>query len=318
MKHVLLIGLLLSLLACKDKPIDLSGDSPVKTEDFFKAIRTLKLPFGVADTNLHKAADTMRIGAKVLAQFVPDSVLKTWKLSDKKTIIKPVGKIVKEKNKEQEIYVLLDVSKNKVHSLYAIVFNTQLQYVTSKLLLDNSAQDGYVHLLSINREPTFLVGREKITADNQLMYTRNGWAFNDAGIFMVVINDSNEDLKKRNEIINPIDTLPTRNKLSGDYIRDKKNFISIRDGKDPNNYLFFIYFEKNGGNCIGELKGDLQLRDKTNAQYKESGDPCVIDFRFEGSRLVVKEQGSCGNHRGIKCFFDDSYTKKNPSKKRKR
>jgi hypothetical protein len=150
------------------------------------------------------------------------------------------------------------------------------------------------------------------------MYTRNGWAFNDAGIFMVVINDSNEDLKKRNEIINPIDTLPIKNKLSGDYVRDKKNFISIRDGKDPNNYLFFIYFEKNGGNCVGELKGDLQLRDKTNAQYKESGDPCVIDFRFEGSRLVVKEQGSCGNHRGIKCFFDDSYTKKNPPKKRKR
>lgn len=318
MKHVLIFCALLSILACKDKPIDLSGDSPVKTEDFFKAIRPLTLPYGVADTNLHKAADTMRIGSKVLAQFIPDSVLKNWKLTDKKTIIKPVGKIVKEKNKEQEIYVLLDVQKNKLHNLYVVVFNTQLQYVTHKSLLNNDTQDGYVHSVSINREPTFLIGQEKITTDNQLLYTRNGWAYNDAGIFMVVINDSNEDLKKRNEIINPIDTLSAKNKWSGDYIHDKKNFISIRDGKNPDNYLFFIYFEKNGGNCLGELKGDLQLRDKTHAQYQESGDPCVIDFRLEGNRLMVKEQGSCGNHRGIKCFFDDSYTKKNPPKKRKR
>lgn len=318
MKQFLFSCLLLSLLACKDKPIDLSGDSPIKSADFFKAIRPLTLPYGVADTNLHKAADTLRIGTKVLAQFIPDSVLKPLKLADKKTVIRPVGKIVKEKNKEQEIYVLLDMIKNKTHQLYVFVFNTQLQYVTSKILLDNAARDGYVHSVSINREPTFLIGREKITSDNQLQYTRNGWAYNDAGIFMVVINDSNEDLKKRNEIINPIDTLPAKNKLSGDYIRDKKNFISIRDGKNADNYLFFIYFEKNGGNCIGELKGDLQLRDKTNAQYKESGDPCVIDFRFEGNRLVVKEQGSCGNHRGIKCFFDDSYTRKNPPKKRRR
>jgi hypothetical protein len=318
MKQLLIFCVLLSTMACKDKPIDLSGDSPVKTEDFFKAIRPLTLPYNVSDTNLHKAADTLLIGAKVLAQFIPDSVLKTWKSTDKKITIRPVGKIVKEKNKEQEIYVLLDLGKNRLHSLYVVVFNTKLQYVTSKLLLENTARDGYVHSLSINREPTFLIGREKITSDNQLLYTRNGWAYNDAGLFMVVINDSNEDLKKRNEIINPIDTLPVKNKYSGEYIRDKKNFISIRDGKNADNYLFFIYFEKNGGNCIGELKGNLVLRDKTNAQYKESGDPCVIDFRFEGNRLVVKEQGSCGNHRGIKCFFDDSYTKKSQPKKRKR
>jgi hypothetical protein len=28
----------------------------------------------------------------------------------------------------------------------------------------------------------------------------------------------------------------------------------------------------------------------------------------------VKEEGSCGNHRDIKCFFNDSYTRKREAK----
>ena len=52
----------------------------------------------------------------------------------------------------------------------------------------------------------------------------------------------------------------------------------------------------------------------TKAIYKESGDPCVIDFVFRDNEVEVKEQGSCGNHRGIKCFFDDTYRKKKEPK----
>ena len=131
---------------------------------------------------------------------------------------------------------------------------------------------------------------------------------------MVVINDSNEDEKKNSVIINPIDTLPHKNKLSGNYIRDKKNFISLRDRKDANSYMFFIHFEKEDGSCTGELKGVLKMKTPTTAVYAEGGDPCVIDFTFDGNDITIKEKGSCGNRRGMECFFDDTFTKRKETK----
>jgi hypothetical protein len=122
------------------------------------------------------------------------------------------------------------------------------------------------------------------------------------------MNDSNE--KKSTDIINPIDTLATVNKYSGDYITDKKNFISVRDGKNAQTYIFFIHFEKNKGTCVGELKGEMNLTGETNAVYQESGDPCVINFKFTASSIKVKEDGNCGNYRGITCPFDFTFKKK--------
>ena len=150
-----------------------------------------------------------------------------------------------------------------------------------------------------------------------LEFSRAGWVYNSVGIFMVVSNDSNEDPTNAS-IINPIDTLPQKNKFSGEYVRNKKNFISVRDSQKPGRYHFFVHFEKNEGSCTGELKGEMKMKDPNTAQYTGIGDPCVIDFTFTGGRLKLKEQGTCGNHRGIKCFFDDTFfKKKEPKMKRK-
>jgi len=54
----------------------------------------------------------------------------------------------------------------------------------------------------------------------------------------------------------------------------------------------------------------MKMKDARTAQFTQSGDPCIIDFRFDGNEISLKEQGSCGNHRGIKCFFNDSFIKK--------
>lgn len=160
----------------------------------------------------------------------------------------------------------------------------------------------------------FLMSKEKLGLDKQLQYTRTGWVYSPDASFMVVIHDTNEDENKNNTIIDPIDTLPRKNKLSGNYIQDKKNFISLRDGKDINHYLFFIHFEKKEGNCTGELKGAFEMKTANTGIYTTNGDPCIIDFTFDGNTIDVKEKGSCGNHRGIECYFDDSYTKKKEPK----
>jgi hypothetical protein len=41
----------------------------------------------------------------------------------------------------------------------------------------------------------------------------------------------------------------------------------------------------------------------------------VLEFSFTPKSVTIRELEACGNHRGIKCVFDDTYPrKKEPSK----
>lgn len=299
--------------ACKDAPIDLSGKTTVKQKDFLQVFKPLPLPYSISDTNLDKNADTLTIAKEVFLQFYPDTALTNIMGKAKIYTISPVGIIEKEK----ENYLLFVIKENKRKKrLAVIVTDNKNQFLGSKELLNNTEESGYHRSLNINKEPTFLISREKMGVNNELLFTRAGWVYNDAGFFMVVINDSNEDPAKT-AVINPLDTLPKMNKLSGDYIKDKYNYVSVRDGKDENHYQFFILFEKNNGACKGELKGEFKLAKPMEGLYSKNGDPCLIDFLFTSNQLSIKEQGSCGNHRGIKCFFNDRYTRKKDFRKQK-
>lgn len=303
------------LISCGDEKSSLSGDAPVEAEDFVEAFPEIKLPKTIQDTALLRLGDTTAISKTVFTQFVPDSALRgvTGKLG--KYQIRPVGKI----QSEEELYLLAKFVQQKTAVLGVFVFDNNSKFLGAKELVSSRSSDGYSHLVSINREPTFTIAREKISKDNQLVYTRTGFAYNKDVGFMVVVNDSNEDMKRQDSILNPIDTFPRSFKYAGDYTKDKKNFISLRNGPRPNTYMFFVHFEKNKGECVGELKGEMVLRDDKTGQYTAAGDPCVINFQFSGSQIQMKEEGSCGNHRGIKCFFDDRYTKKKePRQKQKK
>jgi hypothetical protein len=311
-KFILLLFIGFFTLSCHHEKTSLSGSEHVELKDFLDAFKKVSLPWRIADTNLMKQSDTTTISAAVFTQFVPDTViLNALGRNALQAAIQPVGKF----EKENEIYLLANFIINKKIILETFVFNKKNKYLSHlELLKQGGDDDNYIHSVSITSEPTFIISREKINKQNELVYTRNGYAFNNsANNFIKVVNDSNEDLKRLSEIINPIDTFPRKNKLSGDYAEDKKNFISVRDGSNTSKYVFFIHFEKDD-NCIGELKGDMTMRDATHAFYKQSGDPCVIDFTFGTKGIAVKEEGNCGNHRGIKCFFDDTYKKKKETK----
>ncbi|CAN5516421.1 hypothetical protein BH10BAC2_BH10BAC2_41800 [soil metagenome] len=305
------------LFSCKDEKASLSGNEPVDPTDFIAAFPALKLPYKVADTNMVKVADTTRISYIVFSGLVPDSALTSLLgKTVNKSMIRPVGKI----EKENETYLLADFTQNKKTTLVAFLFDKKYTHLGDLVLLKQGVKDGYFNSVNITSEPTFIISKEKYIG-NELMYTRNGYAYNNGSAeFTTVMTDSNEDMKRMNEVINPIDTFPRLNKLSGDYIRDKKNYISVRDGNSTGKYQFFIHFEKSGGDCTGELKGLMTMRDATHGYFQESGDPCEIDFSFTTASIIVKERGNCGNHRGIKCFFNDTYRKKKepkPAAKRK-
>ncbi len=305
---------LVVLAGCKEKKHSVSGDAPVKIADFIAAFRSLPLPFQAADSSILRMADTVTISHTVFTQFIPDSLFAAYTgKNGQKTVIHPVGRI----ERTNETYLLTNFTMGKQSRLLAFVLNKKNVFLTSLPLLSNNNEDGYYHYVSINKEPTFMLGKEKLSKEKQLMYTRNGYAYNDAAkSFIAVINESNEDDQKA-EVLNPIDTLAHKNKYSGDYILNKRNFISVRDGRNASTYLFFIHFEKNEGQCVGELKGELKMRDEHKAIFHESGDPCVIDFSFDGNEISVKEQGSCGNHRGVRCQFNDTYRKKKEKQQEK-
>ncbi len=312
-----MIILMFSLMGCHPGKVSLRGDVKVDARDFFDAFTAMKTPVTISDTGLYRLTDTAVIGYAVLNQFVPDSVLE--KISGKsktKYQINPVGKI----EKQDEIYLLVRFKRNHASLLETFLFDRKFHFLASLELLNNEKEKDYRHAVLINREPTFILDRERTSDTNQFLYTKNGYAYSaDGGGFILLLNDSNEDIAKRDMIVDPIDTLPRKHRYSGNYAQDKRDFIAIRDGSDQGNYNFFIHFEKEDGTCIGELKGTMKMVRADKGEYREDGDACMITFTFTSKSVYVKENGDCGNHRGIRCYFDDSYEKrKEPSKKSER
>jgi hypothetical protein len=315
MRKILLLSLILYIVCgCKNSVPDYSGNDKISAADFLKAFHELKLPVTIADTAIQHFADTLIISNAVFTQFIPDSTLNTISGTAKEdNIIHPAGMI---HTKERD-FLLATFSSNKRINLAVFALDDKHNFLTATIILNNTRNDKYRHTVTITEEPTFILKKEKLAPDNTSLYSRNGFAYNaTTNSFTEVLHDSNEDTAKNNEIINPIDTLPSINKFSGDYITDKKNFISVRDGKNATSYMFFIHFEKSKDDCKGELKGTMTLTDEKNAVFTENGDPCVINFKFSNNSINVKEQDNCGNHRGITCPFNFTFKKKvQPQKK---
>jgi hypothetical protein len=199
-----------------------------------------------------------------------------------------------------------------------ITFSKKNVFLGYKILtqfdLIHKGSQFYGKSLLINKEPTFLVEENKLDPEIGLSNEKKGWAYTDQGFRLIYIDANVKPEQKA--ILNPIDTLPTLNTYSGDYARDKKNFISLRDFGNANKYQFFLHFEKKDGTCVGELKGLLNFN-KNQATFSEKGDPCTIQFTITGNVIKIKEDGNCGNHRNMTCYFNDSYDKKRKPKIKK-
>lgn len=111
--HLILVGaLLFCMMACKEKKKQLSETEPVEFTDFVDFFQDIKLPYQLADTSLlSKTADSLRIGNKVFAQFIPDSVIQSVFGKGAKPQLFPLGK---SEVKEGETYLLVKaVSSSK-------------------------------------------------------------------------------------------------------------------------------------------------------------------------------------------------------------
>ena len=158
MRRCYLYGLVCLMMACSEEKTDLSGNTPIKINDFNKIFKVAVLPVTISDTNLNRFTDTLVIGRKALAQFVPDSIVENIvSKTDKKAVLHPIFKI----EKEEEYYLLFRIQHSTNFEICIIVFSKKNKYLGYKVITDfkeeNKGSKQYGKILNINKEPSFLV-----------------------------------------------------------------------------------------------------------------------------------------------------------------
>ncbi len=304
-KYLFFLPLLLLLGACKNKKTSLTDDDKVTISDFIEFFPEINTPVRIADTSLlKKTADSALIGYKIFTQFVPDSLLSRDFGKEAHPKLYPLGR-VKEKGKEDYLFVKA-MGTNK-RAAYLLCFSDDHKFLQGMPLVRTGFDNSTSAYGLLDKKFQITTYRER-KQGNDYTFKRNVYFFNNtANEFTLIVTEPNEEIIQK--IINPIDTLPAKHKYAGDYVKDKRNFISVRDEKSTAWIQFFVHFEKADG-CKGELKGAARLVNATTAVYKESGNPCELQFTFGKNVVTIKETGGCGTWRDIKCFFEGSFPKK--------
>ena len=300
--------LFLILLSCKHKKqVSLSGEEPVEVSDFIGFFQPLDLPFQYSDTALaRKEKDSLLISYKVFSQFVPDSVLGKLYGKGVKPKIYALGKMPVPK---AETYLLVKTIHNDKRALLVLGFDKKQQFIASFAALRPDQSSATAQSLSADRRYTFTKSVLRRNPDGSFSEGKDVYILNEAARnFTLIMTDALED--RPTELINPIDTLPRKQKWSADYTNGKMNLVSVRDGRKPDRISFFIHFEKDEGQCTGELKGEALIRSANRAEYRVDGDPCKLILLFSANSVTLQEEEGCGSHRGMKCSFNGSYARK--------
>jgi hypothetical protein len=313
-KYLLLVVLSGLLFSCKGKRPSLAdSNSKVDIEDFIEFFQPLKLPYPLADSMFkRKDRDSSAINYAICTQFIPDTVFTKHFGGATNPKITALGKVSVPKN---ETYLFIKASTAAKKILYIAVFDKHGKFSVARPLIVSDNDPLTSDFAVMDTKYTLSIIHQRRTEDGQLLYKKDAFVYNDAGLFTLILTESNQGSPKGVSIINPIDTLSRKHKFTGDYLQDKRNFISVRDGKDPSRFVFFVHFEKDEGECKGELKGVAKFVTANMARYNgNNGDPCAIEFTFGDAGLSMKELEGCGNHRDIKCFFEGYFDKRKEQK----
>ena len=281
----------------------MTGTDEVSLLEFVDFFDDLKLPLTFYDSILNKKPnDSLLIGHPVLKKYISDTVFAGVYGKE----IPKVYAIGKFKNQAFETYLLL-ATKGSKSGLYVVALDKDNQPKASLPLLRSGKNSNTVNRITVDAKYTFTLTDEYKNSDGSHSEYNTVYAYNTAGLFMTILKDGLPEGVEM-PIINPIDTMPAKGKLAGNYGANSRNFISIRDGRSPNKIMFFINFD-NGKACTAELKGDALLIGKDSAVYSSNTDPCIIGFKFSPNSIRITEIKNCGNKRPMECSFNASYRK---------
>ncbi len=309
--RVLLAFIILLLAACSQKKKQTTGEDEVDLTAFINYFPEQKLPYQLTDTTLaKKTADSLRISGKTIGLFVPDSLLRPFFGKDAKPQFYPLAR---NTVKDAETYLFLKAVQGAKREALLLVFEKD-SFVTGLPLvqLNGPAAAGEQQIANMDSRYTLTLLRQR-SGDGQLIYNKKVYVYNPEGLFTLILTESNDHRSKPPPLVNPIDTLKAAHKWAGDYTQDKRNIVSFRDGSKPGTLQVFVHFEKDNGQCRGEIKGLATVTGAHTLRFTESNGTCAIEFSFSGNTVRMKELEGCGSYRDIKCFFEGSYTRKKKS-----
>ncbi|MEO7922375.1 MAG: hypothetical protein ABIR30_01760 [Chitinophagaceae bacterium] len=307
-KYIILLIALSILAGCKQKKKPaLTGEEPVAFADFIGFFQPVQLSYQLSDSILKKKEkDSLAISYKVFTQFVPDSLISKVFGKGVKPKLYPLGRVEVPK---AETYLFVKTVTNDKKAVFILSFDKNQQYIAGMIALRPDNNSSTIQTVTMDKRYSITKTVLQRNADGTMSDGKDVYVLNtEAKNFTLIMTDALND--KVTELINPIDTLQRKNKFSADYTNGKMNLVSVRDGRKSDRVSFFIHFEKNNGECTGELKGEAMLRTATTAEYREEGDPCVLKFIFSKNSVTLKEEQGCGSRRGMKCSFDGSFARK--------
>jgi len=266
-----------------------------------------KLPYQLADTSLLNNSDTTSLPGETISPLITDSIKNGYFGKGAKIKFTPVIKF----NTNSETYYVVKANASAKKAALLIVFDKDNNFGASYPFLLPDADPSTSQFSAIDKNLTIT---KNITQRNGPDVTGEGKevvAYDAAqkSFSLIMLDVLNEELS---EIVSPIDTFSKTNKLAGDYRINKKNLVSIRDGRYPNQLLVFIHTENKDGDCKGELRGEFVMTSSTTAVFRQGGDPCVLNLTFKGNSVSINEEKGCGNYRGLDCPLSGTFTRKKP------
>ncbi len=274
---------------------------------------SMNLPVNFADSSLQRKSTDSPLTWVAFSQFIPDSLILRHFGKISKPRLFASGKL-QVKNAETYLFVKALTSTKKI--LYLVCLDKDGKFRTGMPVVLREDDSELRYAATIDNKYAISISRIRKDSEGRSIFVRTVYVYNAEGVFTLIMRESNEGKPRTSQIYNPIDTLSHKHKFTGDYLQDKRNFISFRDGKNNAILRFFVHFEKDNGKCKGELKGEARFVSSSIARYIASGDPCSLEFSFTDKNVHMKELEGCGNHRDIRCFFEGVYIKhKEPNAK---
>lgn len=303
MYRLLFPMLVLLLAACGGSAVT-GGDGEEAGGDLAEQFRKAELPYTLTDTAVQQEAegDTLR-GFPLTG--IPDSVRARVASGGGPMRLYPMVRIAG--SGEESYLIMKAVAGSRSGALIAVYDRDTLRAVAPFLIPDNDRETVQFSTIDAGLSVSRSVHRMTdggISAEGREVYGYN----RDAGGFTLILTDILDET--RQELINPIDTLPRTHPLAGDYGTGRRNIVSLRDGRNPRSLRVFVHIESEGAACTGELKGELLLTSANAALYRQAGDPCVLRFRFTKNAVTLEEEEGCGSRRGIDCSFNATFKKR--------
>jgi hypothetical protein len=307
LKRVLVFIAVIFLWSCRHKGSDSGGElKKVDPEDFQAMFQTLALPVNFTDSFLSKKPIDSPLAYTVFTQFIDDSLIQKHFGKTVRPKLYCSGKLVVKK---AETYLFIKALSPAKKMLFVACLDNDGKFRSGMPLLIRDDDSEIRYASGIDNKYAISVSRLRKDGEGKIFFVRTVYVYNAEGVFTLIMRESNEGKSKTAQIYNPIDTFAHKHKFTGDYLQDKRNFISFRDGKNSTVIRFFVHFEKDNGDCKGELKGEAHFVSSTIARYIANGDPCSLEFNFSEKTVRMKELEGCGNHRDIRCYFEGAYNK---------